>query len=83
METIIVEIYIPAISSSFDFRLPASGRVCDIADEIIRILETTQQNLIFDKELPMLCDTARGRILDPSAYIAETGIHDSARLILV
>lgn len=83
METIIVEIYIPAISSSFDFRLPAAGRVCDVVDEIIRILEATQQNLVFDKELPMLCDTASGRALDPDAYIAETGIHDSARLVLV
>lgn len=83
METIIVEIYIPAISSSFDFRLPASGRVCDVVDEIIRILETTQQNLVFDKELPMLCDTASGQALDPAAYIAETGLHDSSKLILV
>ncbi|MGN0802970.1 MAG: hypothetical protein ACI4MF_10290 [Candidatus Faecivicinus sp.] len=83
METIIVEIYIPAISRSFDFRLPASGRVYDVVDEIIRILEATQQNLVFDKELPMLCDTETGRALDPAAYIAETGIHDSSRLLLV
>ncbi len=83
METIIVEIYIPAISSSFDFRLPASGRVCDVVDEIIRILETTQQNLTFDKTLPLLCDVESGRTLNPAAYIAETGIHDSSKLILV
>lgn len=83
METIIVEIHIPAISASFDFRLPASGRVCDVVDEIIRILETTQQNLLFDKEHPMLCDTEKGCVLDPEAFIAETGIRDSSRLILV
>lgn len=83
METIIVEIYIPAISSSFDFRLPASGRVCDVVDEIIRILETTQQNLLFDKNHPMLCDTDRGRVLNPADSIAETGLRDSSRLILV
>ena len=83
METIIAEIHIPAISASFDFRLPASGRVCDVVDEIIRILETTQQNLVFDKEHPMLCDTEKGCVLDPAAHIAETGIRDSSKLMLV
>lgn len=83
METIIVEISIPAISTTFDFRLPSSGRVYDVVDEIIRILETTQQNLVFDKEHPMLCDTERGCVLDPAAHIAETGIRDSSKLMLV
>ena len=83
METIIVEIYIPAITQSFDFRLPASGRVCDVIDEIIRILEITQQNLMFDKKAPMLCDVEQGVVLDPSRHIAETGLHDSSRLVLL
>ena len=83
METIIVEIYIPAITSSFDFRLPATGRVYDVTCEIVRILEATQQNLLFDKELPVLCDVEHGYNLDPASYIAQTELHDGARLILV
>lgn len=83
METIIVEIYVPATSSTFDFRLPASGRVYDVVEEIIRILETTQQNQNFDKEHPVLCDLDSGRILDPALTIAECGLHDSARLHLL
>ncbi|MBQ8088424.1 MAG: hypothetical protein IJ074_11970 [Clostridia bacterium] len=83
METIIVELYVPAISSTFDFSIPATGRVCDTVAEIVRILEATQQNLEFDKEMPMLCDLEHGVPLKPNAYIAETGIHDSSRLMLV
>lgn len=83
METIIVEINIPAISSTFDFRLPSTGRVYDVVNEIIRILEATQQNLRFDTDLPMLCDIDRGVPLNPEALIAEVGIHDSSRLMLV
>ena len=82
METIIVEIFVPATSSTFDFRLPAAGRVYDVVAEIIRILETTQQNQSFDKEHPVLCDLDSGRILDPSLTIAQCGLHDSARLQL-
>lgn len=83
METIIVEIFVPATSSTFDFRLPAGGRVYDVVEEIIRILETTQQNQYFDKDHPMLCDLDSGRILDPALTIAECGLHDSARLHLL
>lgn len=83
METIIVEIFVPATSSTFDFRLPAAGRVYDIVNEIIRILEGTQQNQAFDKEHPILCDLDSGRMLDPSLTIAQCGLHDSARLQLV
>lgn len=83
MESIIVEIYVPAISKSFDFRLPTSGRVCDVVEEIIRILEITQHNLMFDKTTPMLCDIERSIVLDPASHIAQAGLHDSSRLILV
>ena len=83
METIIVEIFVPATSSTFDFRLPASGRVYEVMRDIIDILETTQQNQGFDKEHPILCDLDTGRILNPSQTIAECGLHDSARLQLL
>ena len=83
METIIVALYVPATSSTFDFQLPSTGRVSDIVNEIIRILEATQQNLQFDKELPVLCDLEHGRSLNPNAFIAQTGIHDGSRLMLV
>ena len=83
METIIVELFVPATSSTFDFQLPSTGRVSDIVNEIIRILEATQQNLLFDKELPVLCDVEHGYNLDPASYIAQTELHDGSRLILV
>lgn len=83
METIIVEIFVPATSSTFDFRLPAEGRIYDITEEIIRILETTQQNQSFDKEHPVLCDLDTGRILNPDLTVAECRLRDSARLQLL
>lgn len=83
METIIVEIFVPATSSSFDFRLPAGGRIHDVTAEIMRILEATQQNLAFDKGYPMLCDLDAGCILNPEQTVAECGLRDSARLQLV
>lgn len=83
METIIVEIFVPAITQSFDFSLPSEGRIGDVTEEIIRILELTQQNLAIDKSLPMLCNVENGNVLNPEMRIAETGLHDSSKLILI
>ena len=83
MQTIIVEIYIPATSMSFDFRLPSTGRIGDITDEVIRILESSQRNLLFDRELPMLCDRERGIVLRRGDTVAEAGLQDGSRLLLV
>lgn len=66
MQSIIVEVYVPAISTSFDFRLPSTGRIGEVTGEIIRILEATQQNLVFDKSQPLLCDRERGILLKNS-----------------
>ena len=82
MQSIIVEIYVPATSASFDFRLPSTGKIGDITGEVIRILETTQQNLVFDKAQPMLCDRERGIILKRQDTVAEAGLKDGARLLL-
>lgn len=83
MQTIIVEIYIPATSSSFDFRLPSTGKIADIVSEVIWILETTQQNLLFDHDQPILCDCERGVVLDQHITVAEAGLRDGTRLMLV
>jgi len=83
MQSIIVEISVPATSASFDFRLPSTGRISDIINEIIRILETTEQNLLFDRDQPMLCDMERGTILKPQDSVAEAGLRDGSKLMLV
>ena len=83
MQSIIVEIYVPATSMSYDFRLPSTGRISDITAEVIKILETTQQNLLFDREQPMLCDREKGTILEGQRTVAEAGLQDGAQLMLL
>ena len=83
MQTIIVEIYVPATSMHYDFRLPSTGKIGDIVGEVIRILETSQHNLLFDRSQPVLCDSDRGMILRPWLTVAEARLQDGAKLILL
>lgn len=83
MQTIIVEVFVPAVTETFDFRLPSTAHLKDVVDEVIRILEATQHNLMFDKEQPMLCDRTRNKTMNLWETVAEAGLRDGARLILV
>ena len=83
METMIVEVSVPAISKTFDFQLPAAGIVGDITAEIIRILTQTQQGIAFDGDYPMLCHLGNGRILNPGDPLAVAGVYDGVSLMLI
>lgn len=83
MQSIIVEVYVPALTISFDFRLPATGKIGDLTQEMINVLERTQQNIRFDREQPMLCDRDRGIVLKREDTVAEAGLRDSAQLMLL
>ena len=83
METMIAQISLPAIGCSYDFQLPALAQVGDVVRELVRILESTEQNLSFDEEMPMLCLSGEGRPLPQDATLAELGLRDGAKLLLL
>lgn len=83
METMIVEISVPAISRTYDFQLPAGGLVRDIIAEITRLLVETQHGIVFDSHYPMLCHLDDGRILNPNDPLAVAGVYDGVSLMLI
>ena len=83
METMIVEISVPAIDRTFDFQLPASGLVQDVITEIINILEQTQLGVTFDRTYPILCHLDDGRILNYDDPLASAGVYDGVSLMLI
>ena len=83
METMIVEISVPAISKTYDFQLPAGGLVRDVIAEITRILVETQHGIRFDDYYPMLCHLNDGRVLNPEDTLAAAGVYDGVSLMLI
>ncbi|MBQ9459273.1 MAG: EsaB/YukD family protein [Oscillospiraceae bacterium] len=83
METMIVEIQVPAISRAYDFQLPAGSVVRDVISEIINILEQSESCAAFDRDYPMLCHVDDGRILNPNDTIADCGVYDGVKLMLI
>ena len=83
METIIVEINIAASDENVEFVLPAHVKVEALLPAIIRLVEQTHQALQFDPEKTMLCDPRSQKILLPSITLAQAGVRQGHRLMLV
>lgn len=83
METIIVEICIGITGNVEDFVLPAHVPVQALTGEIIKLVEQAFPWIAFDKELPLLCDGEKGNIIPGHLTLAQAGIRDSSRLLLL
>lgn len=83
METIIIELIVPASNERFDFVLPAASKVDVIIQEMIRLLEAKGQNIAFAHATTQLCDIETAQVLDPGIALAQQGIRDGSQLMLV
>lgn len=83
METIIVEVSLPAISHRFDFALPAGVKIAENIKEMVSALTQTGQNVAFDVNNAMLCDIDGARVLPADGTPAELGLRDGSRLMLL
>lgn len=82
MDSIIVEIYIPATNSTSDFLVPREGVARDMALQMAQSLESIKRNILFSDDL-LLCDLQRGVLLAPEKTLEENGVADGARLMLL
>lgn len=83
METIIVEIYLPGVSQSYDFVMPAHVPVGSILDRLIDLLKGYTNIAQIDAEHPCLCDMMSKRPIPLHKTLSQCGVRDSWRLMLL
>lgn len=83
METIVVEIFLPAISQSYDFIMPVHVPVGSIIKTLIDVVASCTGSALIDGTHPCLCDMTARRPIPPEKTLAQCGIRDSARLMLL
>ena len=83
METIQVEIVVPACNGEYDFVVPAATSVSTVVREMIRILEETGQNISFVRDTTQLCDMDHFEILEGGLTLVEQSVRDGSRLMLI
>ena len=82
METVIVEIFLPAISRACDFIMPAHIPVGNLLGDLIETIRTAT-GAELDREYPCLCDMEQKRPIPYDKTLSQCGIRDSSRLMLL
>ena len=83
METIIVEICIGSIGTVADFMLPAHVQVSKLIGELARLIEQHFPETTFAQEQLFLCDMASQQMIPENQTLAQAGIRDGHRLMIV
>lgn len=83
METIIVEICIGITGNVSDFVLPAHVPVQTLICELIKLIEQVFPYITFDHETPILYEMEKGWPIPLHQSLAQAGVRDSSRLLLV
>ena len=83
METIIVEICIGLNGVVSDFMLPAHVPVGKLIHEIVQLVEQVFPEITFGAQTPLLFSTASSAAIPAELTLAQAGVRDSNRLILV
>lgn len=83
METIIVEILLGMVGETLEFMLPAHIQLGSLMDDIIRLTEQVNQNVMLDRERAILYDISRGSVLYPEWTLAQNNVQDGNRLVLI
>ncbi|MBS6395826.1 MAG: hypothetical protein KH452_01560 [Clostridiales bacterium] len=80
---ILVDVYIPAVDQTYDFRLEESCCPDVITGEICEMAEQKEQMIPGKKEQLLLFDASTGRMLLRDRTLTENGVADGHLLIMV
>lgn len=83
METIIVEITIAATESTADYMLPAHVPVEVLMTELVQLVEQVYPEVTFKGQDPMICSMKDQAVIPAGVTLAQAGVRDGQRLLLV
>lgn len=81
---ILVDVYVPSMDTGYDFSLDESRTARHLTEEItLALMQTLKVEEKAGGPAYVLCDAGGGAILPPDLTLAECGIVNGSRLILV
>lgn len=83
MNKVLAEVLLPATGEVFDVRIPLDSRLGEVATLIMKQLEKLSKGRFIANDTTVLCDAQSGKILDINKFVAELGIKNGSRLMLI
>ena len=79
----LIEVYVPALSESFDIFVPKKCMIYELLALISQTIESLSSNRYIHTNNSMLCYRENGKIIDINATAEEAGIENGLQLLLI
>jgi len=80
---VLVEIYVPASGECFDVYIPLESRVSEVLRLTAAIITDLSDGVFISNKDTVLCDAETGNVYDVNIAVAELGIKNGSRLMLI
>jgi len=83
MNKILVDVYFPSLSCSYDIYIPDRIRLYQVVDMIERAAARLTHGKYTASGCAILCDRSTGLIYDPNKTAEEVMLHSGSRLMIL
>lgn len=83
MEKVLVEVFLPAAGRSYDVYIPLASPMSEVLQLISALLSDLSEGSFQACEDTILCDAESGTIFNINIPVAELGIKNGSKLILI
>ncbi|AGK55721.1 EsaB/YukD family protein [Bacillus sp. 1NLA3E] len=83
MDKVLVEVYIPASEKSYDVFLPLESKLYEVLYLLMGTMAELTQGEFSATPDTILCDRITGKILNINLTVAENGVINGTKLMLV
>ena len=82
-QQVLVQIFLPAAGKSFELMIPQNARIKEVQQAIAEMLSGLSDGMFLPTDPIVLMEKSTGQILNIYATVAQLGIQQGARLVLV
>jgi len=83
MSKVLVEVSLPAAEKSFDIFVPSCSKMYEVNTLICTALNELSDGKFIGSESSILCDAESGNIFSVNMTVAELGIKNGSKLMLI
>jgi len=83
MNKVLVEIFVPAANQSFDVYIPLDSQMSEVLMLVSSLLSDLSDGKYKASQNAVLCDAASGIIYNINMVVAELGVQNGSKLMLI
>lgn len=80
---ILVEVFVPAAGKSYDVKICPESKIYELIEMLKQVVGDLDQGYYIPNAETVLCDKSAGTVMQLNATVAEHGLYNGSKLILI